>query len=107
LCGGDVPAPPAKKAIAVESPIANRVDAQGAGEVVEYRASRLTFKRDIIESLGENQSFRVVTPVGTFQMTPAQLRATYPGVLKRVSYREGGMYNYATLPKTAERFRVL
>jgi hypothetical protein len=104
--GGEVPLPSAKKTIAAEAIDANRAEAQDAGDVIEYRASRLTFKRDIIESLGEDQPFRVVTPVGTFQMTPAQLRATYPGVLKSVSYREGGTYNYATLPKSAERFRV-
>lgn len=104
--GSEAPVPSAPRTTARESQVADRTDAQGAREVVEYRAGRLTFKRDVIESLDENQPFRVVTPVGTFQMTPAQLRETYPGVLNSVSYREGGTYNYSTLPKSAEQFRV-
>src|ERR1039458_5290933 len=35
--------------------------------VATYKFSRLCFKRDLIEALGPNDSFRVDTPIGTFQ----------------------------------------
>jgi len=39
---------------------------------VTYEFSRLGFKADVIEPLRDRDSFRVVTPVGTFQMTKAE-----------------------------------
>jgi hypothetical protein len=36
---------------------------------IVYEYSRLCFKRDQIEQLGAVERFRVVSPVGTFEMT--------------------------------------
>ena len=71
----------------------------------EYRASRLTFKRDVIEPLEPDDAFRVVTPLGTFEMTKADFYRVFPNVRKTRSYRETGTYNYASLPIAAEEFR--
>ena len=71
----------------------------------EYRASRLTFKRDVIEPLSPDDAFRVVTPIGTFEMTKADFCRVFPNVRETRSYREAGTYNYANLPKAAEEFR--
>lgn len=76
------------------------------GPCVEYSASRLTFKRDVIESLNDSDVFSVVTPLGTFQMTKAEFYETFPNVPLTHSYRSAGTYNYATLPRAAERFRI-
>lgn len=77
------------------------------GEVaVEYKASRLAFRRDLIEPLDDASAFRVVTPVGTFQLTKGAFYAAFPGVVRSVSYRERGVYHYPKVPRTAERFRV-
>lgn len=73
---------------------------------VEYSASRLTFKRDVIESLNDRDVFSVVTPLGTFQMTKAEFYETFPNVPLTHSYRSAGTYNYATLPRAVERFRI-
>jgi hypothetical protein len=54
----------------------------------EYRASRLTFKRDVIEALALDDTFRVVTPTGTFEMTRADFYRVFPRVkqLRRLRY---------------------
>ena len=72
----------------------------------EYIASRLTFKRDVIEALANDEFFRVVTPHGTFQMTRADVYAAFPAVVRSQSYRDRGIYHYPRVPKAAEPFRV-
>jgi hypothetical protein len=71
-----------------------------------YRASRLTFKSRVIEPLDWGEVFRVVTPIGTFEMTKADFYAAFPRVRLTVSYRERGIYHFPVLPKAAERFRL-
>ena len=77
-----------------------------ASGVPTYRASRLTFKRDVIEPLVGDAVFRVITPIGTFVMTKDEMYQTFPGVPRSASYREAGYYNYRTLPQSAEQFRI-
>lgn len=71
-----------------------------------YKFSRLCFKRGVIEALGPQESFRVETPVGTFQMTKADFYRVFPNVVKSRSYAEDGIYHYRKLPSQAEEFRV-
>lgn len=71
----------------------------------EYTASRLSFRRDVIEALREDDAFRVVTPHGTFEMTRAEFHDTFAKVVASRSYREAGLYHYPTVPRRAERFR--
>jgi len=89
--------------------LASDVPAPGKGRtapVATYKFSRLCFKRDLIEALGPNDSFRVETPIGTFQMTQADFRRVFPNVTQSRSYLEAGLYHYRTLPSQAEQFRV-
>ena len=89
--------------------LASHVPAPGKGRtapVATYRFSRLCFKRDLIEGIGPNDSFRVETPIGTFQMTQADFHRVFPNVAQSRSYLEGGLYHYRTLPSQAEQFRV-
>src|ERR1019366_7147179 len=89
--------------------LASAVPTLGKGRtapVATYRFSRLCFKRDLIEALGPNDSFRVDTPIGTFQMTQADFHRVFPNVTQSRSYAEGGLYHYRTLPSQAEQFRV-
>jgi len=74
--------------------------------VVTYKFSRLCFKRDVIEALGPNESFRVETPVGIFQMTQADFHRVFPNVTQSRSYLKDGLYHYRKLPSQAEQFRV-
>jgi len=73
---------------------------------VVYYSSRLTFRREIIEALGDGESFMVNTPDGNFQMTKEQMREVFPGVAASRSYQQLGTYNYSSIPIKAEQFRV-
>jgi len=89
--------------------LASELPTPGNGRAVPvatYKFSRLCFKRDLIEALGPNDSFRVETPIGTFQMTQTDFRRVFPNVTQSRSYLEGGLYHYRTLPSHAEQFRV-
>jgi hypothetical protein len=89
-------------AVEVQSPAASPSD----GAVKSYRASRLTFRADVIEPLPDEQSFEVVTPVGRFRMSKGEFYAAFPGVVASRSYREGRIYYYPTVPVKARRFSV-
>jgi len=71
-----------------------------------YRFSRLCFRRDIIEPIGQSEAFRVITPVGTFQMTKSDFYRDFQNVVESKSYREDGIYHYPKVPARAERYRV-
>lgn len=70
-----------------------------------YEASRLTFKRDIIEPLAGTDAFRVDTPDGSFVMTKAEFYAEFPGVVASQSYQRG-LYNYSVTPQRAYAYIV-
>jgi hypothetical protein len=76
------------------------------GPVRTYNFSRLCFKREVIESLGANDCFRVDTPTGSFQMKKADFYRVFPNVVASISYRENGMYHYRSVPRQAEEFRI-
>jgi hypothetical protein len=69
-----------------------------------YPATRLTFKRDVIEPLSANDSFEVETPEGVFRLTKAEFYQSFPWVVASASYRDGGVYNYARTPVRARSF---
>jgi hypothetical protein len=71
-----------------------------------YSFSRLCFRREVIEPLGANDAFRVVTPYGSFQMTKAEFYKEFKNVVESRSYTEDGIYHYPKLPAKAEQFRV-
>src|SRR5947209_3117095 len=71
-----------------------------------YNFSRLCFRRDVIENLGPHDSFRVVTPVGTFQMTKAEFYREFSNVVESRAYSQDGLYHYPKLPAKAEQFRI-
>jgi hypothetical protein len=71
-----------------------------------YKFSRLCIKRAVIEALSPNDSFRVETPVGAFQMTKADFYRVFPNVVQSRSYADDGIYHYRKLPSHAEEFRV-
>lgn len=71
-----------------------------------YSFSRLCFRRDVIEPIGQSEAFRVITPVGIFQMTKSDFYRDFRNVVESKSYREDGIYHYPKLPARAERYRV-
>ncbi|MBD5412109.1 MAG: hypothetical protein HDR51_05095 [Treponema sp.] len=70
----------------------------------EYRATRLTFKRDEIERLSPEGLIIIQTPKGIFKMTKTEFYETFPSVVKSKSYRENGLYNYHKIPDRAYKF---
>ncbi|MDZ4797719.1 MAG: hypothetical protein SGI92_06120 [Bryobacteraceae bacterium] len=72
-----------------------------------YRASRLTFKRDVIEPLGSEDVFEVITPHGTFRFTKSEFYADFPGIPLTASYREKGIYHGANLHEKALHRRIV
>jgi hypothetical protein len=71
-----------------------------------YTATRLLFRKAVIEQLTPDQSFQVRTPIGNFQFTKQEFYESFPNVVQSRSYQVGGIYHYPALPKRAERFRV-
>lgn len=71
-----------------------------------YNFSRLCFRREVIEPLGQNDPFRVVTPRGTFQMTKSEFYREFKNVVGSKSYSQDGIYHYPKLPAKAEQFRI-
>ena len=70
-----------------------------------YEFSRFCFKRAPIEKLDWQDEFRMITPVGVFQMTKTDFYREFPKVVESESYKNG-IYHYPKLPSKAERFRV-
>jgi hypothetical protein len=73
---------------------------------VTYRYSRLTFHRDSIEPLADDDLFRIETPLGNFELTKKDFYVTFPRVVQSISYLANGLYNYKKVPNRAMRFLV-
>lgn len=71
-----------------------------------YSATRLTFKRDVIEQLALHQAFEIETPMGVFRFTKQEFQVVFRNVAESESYRNRGYYNYRELPQRALRFKV-
>ena len=68
--------------------------------VPSYHFHRLGFRAEIIERLSPEDSFRIETPEGIFQMTKADFYREFSNVVKSISYSEVGQYHY---PKTRQK----
>jgi uracil-DNA glycosylase len=79
---------------------------EGLEPAATYQYSRLCFKADIIEPLSPLSQFRVVTPIGTFQMSKADFYQDFPNVVASTSYRLYRIYHYPTVPRVAWKYRV-
>lgn len=78
----------------------------GIPATASYKFSRLCFRRNAIESIGLTETFRIITPIGTFQMSKADFYKDFRNVVASKSYREDGVYHYPKLPARAEKYRV-
>jgi hypothetical protein len=70
---------------------------------VTYESSRFCFKRERIEELQPQDQFRMITPVGVFQMSKEEFYREFPNVVASGSYK-AGVYNYPRLPSKASSF---
>lgn len=74
--------------------------------LVSYSSSRLTFKKAVIDGLSSEDRFQIKTPIGVFEMSKSDFLSTFANVAASKAYREGGVYNYSTLPAKALPFRL-
>jgi hypothetical protein len=70
-----------------------------------YESTRFCFKREPIERLAPQEHFRMITPVGVFEMSKADFYREFSNVVASESYKKG-VYHYPQLPSKAESFRV-
>ncbi len=83
----------------------NATRSSAGGPKVTYDSSRFCFKRERIDGLAPAEEFRMITPVGVFQMSKTEFYREFPNVVASASYK-AGVYNYPRLPSKAEQFRV-
>lgn len=79
---------------------------QPAAPAATYEFSRLGFRADVITRLAPDEAFRIVTPVGTFQMTRREFERVFANVVASRSWRERGLYHYPVVPEKAAPFLV-
>lgn len=60
----------------------------------QYSATRLLFRRSVIEALSLDESFQIVSPQGTFRFTRQEFEAEFPNVVNSKAYQVGGVYHY-------------
>ena len=74
--------------------------------MIEYSATRLTFKRDLIEQLndGDYIKIHVIQDNATYKMTKREFYETFNNVIKTSSYKKLGSYNYPTTPNQALKY---
>ena len=74
--------------------------------MIEYTATRLTFKRDEIEQLndGDYIKIHVIQDNATYKMTKREFYETFNNVIKTSSYKKLGSYNYPTTPNQALKY---
>ncbi len=94
---------PAARRATVRPPAA-AVPGDSGPIALTYRATRLHFKRDLIEPLALGDRFAVETPVGTFSLTKHEFYDVFPNVIESRSYREHGGYHFPQPPKKALQF---
>ena len=74
--------------------------------MIEYSATRLTFKRDLIEQLndGDYIKIHVIQDNATYKMTKREFYETFNNVIKTSSYKKLGNYNYGKTPQKAFKY---
>ena len=73
-----------------------------------YRSySRLTFRKDFIEPLANDEPFsiHVTNDNCTYTLTKSEFYSFFPNVVKSDSYRSKGVYSYTVTPKKILRFK--
>jgi hypothetical protein len=89
----------------VERSVSRTPESHKPEDSASYEFRRLCFKKRIIDGLGQDDLFRVDTPMGSFEMTRAQFERDFRNVLDSESYKQTGMYHYPKIPQKAERYR--
>ena len=74
--------------------------------MLQHTATRLTFKRDLIEPLNDEDYFivHVSNDDSSYKMTKREFYETFNNVIKTSSYKKLGNYNYVKTPEKAFKY---
>jgi hypothetical protein len=74
--------------------------------MIAYTATRLTFKRDLIEPLDDEDYFivHVSNDNSSYKMKKVDFYETFKNVTRTISYKKMGSYNYVKTPKKAFKY---
>ena len=74
--------------------------------MIAYTATRLTFRRDLIEPLDDEDYFivHVSNDNSSYKMKKVDFYETFNNVTRTISYKKMGSYNYAKTPKKAFKY---
>jgi hypothetical protein len=73
---------------------------------IVYESNHLTFFRDRIDPLRDDEIFEIATPAGRFRMSRAEFYGEFPEITASSSYRDLGQYHYPMIPYKVFRFLV-
>lgn len=82
------------------------IAAQSSASIISYEYPRLTFIKQIIESLDQNGVFRVRCRDGIFEFTRREFEADFQKVLHSKQYQKYGFYAYRTTPERVHYYRI-
>ena len=76
--------------------------------MLQYKSTRLTFKRDEIEQLNDSDYIKihVIQDNATYKMTKREFYQTFYNVVNSKSYKEIGSYNYLKTPNKALKYVI-
>jgi len=79
---------------------------QKSASVIEYEYPRLTFIKQVIESLATDAVFRVRCRDGVFEFTRREFENDFQKVMHSKQYQKYGFYAYRTTPERAHYYRI-
>ena len=76
--------------------------------MLQYKSTRLTFKRDEIEQLNDGDYIKiyVIQDNASYKMTKREFYQTFDNVVSSKSYREIGNYNYKKTPNKTLKYLI-
>ena len=80
--------------------------AQKTAGIIEYDYPRLTFIKQVIESLEQDGIFRVHCCDGVFEFTRREFEADFHKVIHSKQYQKYGFYAYRATPERAHYYRI-
>ena len=73
---------------------------------VTYRDHRLCFKKEYIEPLKPEDSFRIICGNGIFQMKKNEFYEVFDNIVETSSYQDRGQYHSKNPPRKALQFKI-
>ena len=82
------------------------ITAQNSASIIEYEYPRLTFIKQVIESLDQDGIFRVHCHDSVFAFTRREFEVDFQKVIHSKQYQKYGFYAYPATPERAHYYRI-